>query len=254
MELSGGTCSNSSVVIFSKKYSATVKNTKNGLIASVKKNNSIEFKNFLSKIPFLRIYGMMLEIIMLQWKAVIVAMLAMITLITLLSQLTGTSQAKGSSFIVEKWYPIYLIAILLVFSVIKFTEISRYHAAEHMVISTYMSKQDITIDNIKTHKREDESCGSIIVIFALLLMGLFYIIDISPAINILISLSIAYEMFLVRDGKIKKLLTPIYKVGLFIQVVALTNPPKEKHLITARDAMLKLIETEQLNETTVQTK
>lgn len=133
----------------------------------------------------------------------------------------------------------YTIIIIFIFMARK------NHAAEHKVISAYETKQDLSLSNIKMQPKENRRCGTVLVVWYLILIIPFMFTtfgQLIDAITSMLGFSISYEIFLLarkRNG----IGNFVYFFGWLGQKLT-TKEPDDKILLRARDGLKKLLDSE----------
>ena len=195
-------------------------------------------------IPFIRPYIFFFLLMKDNWKNMIKITLLSIILLTLFATVMISS---GNTSVIESEHSgIYtnLVLLLLLAVGFRFTDIAKYHGAEHMAISTLENKLDITEENIAKQSRIHRNCGTNLVVFIFLVKYPLEFLGVHPLLSLLISISVGFELFLLRDGMLYKLLTPIYYIGYTLQKYLLTAKPNDKHLEVAEVGMNELKQLE----------
>ena len=143
----------------------------------------------------------------------------------------------------DYWMNIALYLIILVYIFLA----TKNHAAEHKAISAYELKQDLSITNIKSQPKENRRCGTVLVVWFLIIsIPLFFFnFNIPGWLNNILQLtafSFSYEIFLLarRDDAIGKI---VYSAGWLGQKLT-TREPNTKLLERSRQGIMKLLDEE----------
>lgn len=244
MEFKGGAAGLNSVMFQSNSYYVKAINQKNSQIKIVinqvpeKRKNSTDI---LYEIPFVRGLWLIIDNILYQWKLSI-ALVLIGTLITLLTTYFSSMELNTVSNNVNK-VSIVIQSFILLFA-FKITDLGKYHAAEHMVANAYDKGKELTIENVSKLSRIHNSCGTNLVVFILSTIGLLNAFGVNILLTLPLGISIAYEIFRVKEGIVSKLVKPFYWVGSIAQYVLFTSKPKEKHIEVALISFTKLQELE----------
>lgn len=135
---------------------------------------------------------------------------------------------------------------------IKFTR--RYHGAEHKIIFTYYSKEEMSLDNCKDAPRANDKCGTMLVVLIVFIEVILRLVTSVFAINMWLSVrflivwTVAYELFLL-DRK-TPVLCMLFKVGYWLQEHLFTSEPSDFELLQAIEAfeLLEQAETGGISE------
>lgn len=119
-----------------------------------------------------------------------------------------------------------------------------YHGAEHKVIKALKKCEELTVYNVRRQSCYSSECGSILIVFFILVVILFSIFVPHWIFFFPICYAIAYEMFIVKDGENKPILKYAYYIGKFCQEKFVTKEPDDEIISNAITAVNKLIELE----------
>ncbi len=195
-----------------------------------------KFLNLLSKIPFLRSFVLIYNIIKRNWRKFIKALiLYSILIIVLIFSDSPLSSQVDSVLNNEK--VLYLGIMVVVALLIKMTRVSNYHGAEHMVINYFNKNNDLKFRDLENVSRVSTHCGSLLVIETFII---FYMISFFSAftdLNFLIAYMIGYEVF---KGQYK-IFKPIMLMSYWIQKYFLTAKPRVEELNVAKLALKKAV-------------
>jgi uncharacterized protein YqhQ len=192
--------------------------------------------NFISKIPFLRSFILIYNIIKRNWKKFVKVLIPYSILIAVLF-FSDSPLSNQVDSLLNNEKAFYLGALLIVALLIKITRVSNYHGAEHMVINYFNENNDLEFINLEKVTRVSTHCGSLLVIETFII---FYIVSFFSSfsdINFLISYMIGYEVF---KGQYK-IFKPIMHMSYFIQKHFLTAKPTVEELKVAKLALKKAV-------------
>lgn len=254
----GGSSYNDGIEFTATKYKVNFEAKQNEIKIFLRNNEyekTTKVLDFIWKIPFIR--GIVLLIRNVDKKILFGLILIYITNINF----EVTKIEHENNFLV--------ILLLTVMSVIIWKKIVKkilknikvthqYHGAEHKVINTNYEEKEINLSNCKNAPRIADNCGTMLVtlwIFTIIITyAVFSVFKISGwgNIKLIISYSIAYELFLLkRDTPI---ICYLFKIGYWLQEHILTREPTEQQLNQAIEAfrLLEQAETGQISENEIQ--
>ena len=241
----GGMAFKNGIVFHGENYTVTTKTLDDGSVAVEYDKLELQERksNFNLDIPFIRGYIILFTIILVglknSWKTTLSIVIALNLLSLFLFK--GTSGDVN----ISDSNSLMIIGLLLLNAIyMKITQTAKFHAAEHMGIATIEKGLTITSENICKQSRIHKNCGTNLVIFIFLIILILESLGLNILISVLISYSVAYELFRLKEGKIYKLLTPVYLVGFFVQKYLYTSKPDEIHIKTAEIGLNKLKELE----------
>jgi uncharacterized protein YqhQ len=246
----GGQAGLHSVIFYNSDSKVKASRKKDGLIkvevVPRSKRNITKLSMFLDKVPFVRGMWLMGEFILLNWRiylTVLSLFFAMLMSQKFLNSETGSSTSSLFQLLFTLPYHFFfLVGILLCAALfIKFTEIGKYHSAEHMVDNAYEDSQDISLQNVKRNSRVHKHCGTNLLMFILVFYFLFYYLIDSKFLVGFLSFSFGYEVYRIDNAWIKKALTPIYAFSYFLQWLFFTSKPETKHLEVSIAAYQEII-------------
>lgn len=238
MERYGGRAGLNSVRFIGETYQALAR-FKDGEITTEtrRKKGNKQIVTILSKVPFVRAFSLLLELIIDYWKPFLIYIIAL-----LLLEFSLTGNLNANLF----YIPINNLVMLSCFFIIaglfiKLTPIGKYHTAEHMTANAYDSDPNLTLEKVKKQPRTHKNCGinlmiSIFSCYCILFMvfgGAFWVF--------LVSWSIGYEIW---RGEPKLIWEAVLAIGKAAQYYLFTSEPEEKHLMVAIEAIRKLEEKE----------
>lgn len=206
--------------------------------------NKEHWTNKVSGIPFIRPYIFFFSAIKDNWQSALnlislsIGFLIIFILTMVYSGNTSVIENENSSIYIN------LIFLLMLAVVFRFTNMAKYHGAEHMAISALENGLEMTEENIAKQSRIHRNCGTNLVVFIFLIKYSLHFFGVHPLLVFLVSISVGFELFLLKDGRLYKLLTPFYYIGFTLQKFLLTAKPNDKHLEVAEVGMneLKVLE------------
>lgn len=140
-------------------------------------------------------------------------------------------------------YLLYFLFELVDTITFRFSQASKYHAAEHMAINMYEEGLPLNIENVRIQDRYHSLCSTnyLIVLIAILLIGI--VMNAPLFISIIFGLSMRHELIdYIDDHKQRfKILHSLLKM---IQIPLYTSTPEDKHLKLATKTLDKLIKLE----------
>ncbi|WP_286230582.1 DUF1385 domain-containing protein [Neobacillus mesonae] len=248
----GGMAGLKSVMYFSDKSKVVATRSKNGEIdvkvIPLKDSKINHISSVITEIPFIRgVWSLIGGPFSVSWKfSVILLSLLGINLIILFFYLQVKSpKLIETTFIYGNYYHyhiLFLFGFLLAYSLfIKFTELGKYHGAEHMVDNAYEASNNLSILNVEKYSRVHSSCGTNLFVFIILFYMTFSFISDNITINLLLSFIFGYEVYIIKNQVINKVLKPFYSIGSFLQKYLFTSKPEEKHIKVAIAAYEKII-------------
>lgn len=242
MKIYGGRAGFNSVRFKGEKYQSTAR-FKGGEIRTDTKRNNGRKKLFIffSKIPLIRSFSLLVELIIDYWK---LFLFYIIFLCLLEFSLTGISNKNMLHTI-----PINTLGMLFCFLIIaglfiKITPIGKYHAAEHMAANAHDRCQTVTLEKVKMQPRTHKDCGTNLVISIFICFCILFMVFGDAFWVILASWSIGYEIW---RGEPRIIWGAIFAIGKTAQYLFFTSKPEEKHLIVAMEAIRKLEKKESAN-------
>jgi len=238
----GGLALFNGVLFYSKNVKAkaikkngklTVTHTISHITPVRKKTIGFKIDQFLGNLPFIRGAWLMLKTFLTAWK-----LLIFLFVISFLYLFLFTPDITNDSSYFNIEYYFYVISICMILIVAFYiTKLGKYHAAEHMTSNCYLNDLELTVENVRKQSRIHRACGTNLVTFLLLVSFVLWIIpytrDINELLEIIITWSISYELFIIEDKRVKKFLKPIYQIGSFLQYVVFTSKPNDEQLIVA---------------------
>lgn len=195
-----------------------------------------KFINFLSKIPFLRSFVLIYNIIKRNWKKFIKA-LVLYGILILLLVFSDSPLSNQVDSVLSNEKVLYLGIMITVAILIKITKVSNYHGAEHMVINYFNENNDLEFNNLENVSRVSTHCGSLLVIETFIIFYLMSFFSAFSDFNFLIAYMIGYEVF---KGQYK-IFKPIMLMSYFIQKHFLTAKPTVEELNVAKLALKKAV-------------
>ncbi len=239
MEIHGGRAGYNSVSFKGSNYQSLAR-FKDGEIITVTRRKKGRKKLFIffSKIPFVRAFSLLFELIIEYWK---IFLFFIIASFLLEFSLTGTSNTNFLDSI-----PVNTLVMLFCFFIItglfiKITSIGKYHSAEHMAANAYDRDSSLTLEKVKKQPRTHKNCGTNLVASIFICFCIFFVAFGDAFWLFLVSWSIGYELW---RGEPKIIWDAIFVIGKAAQYLLFTSKPDEKHLLVAIEAIRKLEEKE----------
>lgn len=242
VEIYGGRAGYNSVAFTGERYQSISRFHNRKITTAVRlksENNKITI--ILSKIPFVRSFSMVIDLIAEYWRRFLVAVI-----VSLLMEF----------FLIEKSNSLFLYTIpinglemllgLLVIAglIIKISPIAAYHAAEHKAFSAYEKNLNLTLENVRHQPRTHSSCGTNLVISYFICFSILFMVFGDSTWVYLISWSFGFELF---KSEPKIIWDSIVIIGKVVQYLLFTSKPQDKHLMVAIEAMTRLEEKELKN-------
>lgn len=193
-----------------------------------------KFMEKLFKIPFIRGIAIILNVFIMNYKLAIGLMLFGIVATQLLIQ---TNTTFNTNIDIKNSF----IPLILFLAFIKFSSFGKYHGAEHKAFNAYL-ENNLSIENIKQKSRVSISCGTNFLLFVLIIRYTLHLFPINNIVIILMSISFAYELFILENNKLLKIFFPLYYLGGLVQKYIVTFEPNEKQLELAQKTISKLLE------------
>lgn len=196
----------------------------------------------LSKIPFVRSFSMIIDLIMGNWKRFVLALILLLLVEVLM-------MGRKSTFLIQPlpFNSLELLSGFLIIGslIIKLSNVSSYHGAEHMVSNAFDRDSELTLEKVKMQPRTHKDCGTnMIISFFICYSILFYLFG-DTVFVYLAAWMIGFELWRKEPPIIGDTISVI---GRGVQYLLYTSKPTEKHLVVAMEAMKRLIEKEQANE------
>ncbi len=188
--------------------------------------------NFISKIPFIRSFVLFYNLIRNN-KKTIVKIVTIYTLVLILLFKIDNEMLNKVDNLLQNENLSYLLIVMCVSLIIKVTNISNYHGAEHMVINYYNEYNNLDFVNLKNISRVSNSCGSVLITIIFIMFYLLNFISPYSDINLLVSYMIGYEIFISKN----KIFRPIFLLSGIFQKYILTEKPTKIQLKLAAIAL-----------------
>lgn len=244
MNLKGGRASLNGVTFYSENFTVKAFKRDKKIYFKEEKNKKeqILIDNIMSKIPFIRGVWVIIKLIIQGWKDLLRIFILAIPL--LFVQVETTENPNTLINFYNDKDRMMVLFYILVFFIIKFSSVGKYHAAEHMVAHAYKNEDVLNVSNVKKYTRVHENCGTNFVVFLTIINFLFgYVFE--GILLTLLTWSVAYEILIIENKHIRILLKPFYILGSSMQYIFFTAKPKDNHLEVSIMAMNRLIELEE---------
>ncbi|MCG8481950.1 MAG: DUF1385 domain-containing protein [Clostridia bacterium] len=180
----------------------------------------------ISKLPFIRGVYFLFENKYMRIIFVISIMLSLLSNSSLVSENTHLIHLL---IFFEAVFSI-IILIILIKHFIKYKHVIAFHGAEHKVANTLWDKRELTLNEVRKSSRISEHCGSNLVIFWMVCQLLLLPFNFPEVLDILLGFSIAYELFKIKNGHKKPIISLFYKIGAFLQEKIVTREPNDKQI------------------------
>lgn len=238
MKILGGNACLNGINYISKTKIAQGRLINNKININIKerKFNTNKYLEKLFKIPFIRGITIILNVFIMNYKLTLAMLLFGIIIIQILLQINTTLNIGidlKNSFITS--------IIFLAF--IKYSSFGKYHGAEHKAFNAYINN-DLSIEKIKQQSRICTECGTNFLVFIFVIRYVLLLFPINDIIALLISISFAYELFILENKNLIKLFFPLYYLGGLVQKYIVTTEPNDKQIELAQKTIFKLIEEE----------
>lgn len=166
-------------------------------------------------------------------------MLLTLWLFTLLLEFggrVGGDGVAGDALNLFATFPV-LPLLLLMFAVMKFTTIGRYHGAEHKAVASYERDGEATLAGAKRSSRIHPRCGTNILIYIILASLIAPVVSWPPyAVLQFVLISEAWYLF----GNTR----PSIAAGNFLQRFFTTSEPRRAELEVAVESLQRLVQAE----------
>jgi uncharacterized protein YqhQ len=211
-----------SKVIYNKKNEQFLIRSGKYIISETKLSKVI---NFISKIPFIRSFVLFYNLIKNNKKTVF-KIVAIYTLVLILLFQMDNKMLNKVDNLLQNENLSYLLIVMFLSLIIKVTNVSNYHGAEHMVINYYNEYNNLEFVNLKNVSRVSNSCGSVLITIIFIVFYLLNFISPYSDINLLFSYMIGYEIFISKN----KFFRPLFLLSGIFQKYILTEKPTEVQL------------------------
>ncbi|WP_339283807.1 DUF1385 domain-containing protein [Oceanobacillus sp. FSL K6-3682] len=246
MSIIGGSAGFNSVVFYSENFSSKAIRRKDGAInIELSKRRVIpKFERLIKRIPLIRGLILFVRPIIIVWKIYLIVFLPLLILL-LLSTSDGVSESSSililslMANIIDAHFWLLIAFFLAIYAaIIKFSNLGKYHGAEHMTDSSFSLLSSLAISDVVKQSRIHKSCGTNFVVF--LFVTYFILSFFISNFNVLFvgSVSIGFELFLIQS----RILAPFYWLGGLFQYLLFTSKPSTEHLevaIASYEALIK---------------
>lgn len=225
MRIIGGSA-NYKGIIFESETDVVDARRVNGdiVITKTKKKDRVsKTASVMRKIPFIRGIWVLIEVFLSAPKGFLLTILAIGATLNIIGKnLTSTTVNIAS---ITNYN---IIMVVLVIGIIKFSNLSKYHGAEHKVFNAYLKGKELTVENVKKESRISVDCGSNLAVFFILINAIFFLLDMFTLYIPIISWSLAYELFIAEDKM--GLLKPFRLLATLFQKFLLTAEPNDSQI------------------------
>ncbi len=238
----GGRAGYNSVSFTGEKYKvlSRFKNRKITTETRLKKEDK-KITTFLSRIPFVRSFSIVIDLLIEYWRRFLVAAIVMILMELLF---IGRSNSIFLYTIPINNLEMLLGLLVIAGLFIKISEIGSYHAAEHMTFSAYQSGINLTLENVRKQPRVHRDCGTNLAVSVVLCFSVLSLIPVDSVWLFLLAWAIGFELW---KGEPIIIWDLILVIGKVMQYLIFTSKPQDKHLMVAIEAMTRLEEKELTN-------
>lgn len=247
--INGGSAGFNSVTFYGDHYRVTATQHRNiiELQESIIEEEKLSYINdLMSRIPFIRGVWIILKEFLILRKLVLILSLGILLYFILNSNLIDENSLNIINNTLEE-HSILVQIISFIFigtMLIKLTPLGKYHAAEHMAANTFKRNKNFTVEDVIMSSRVHNSCGTNLVVFVFIFLFIFSFF-IEGFMIFLASWSFGYEVVIIENRWIKKILEPFYLIGGIMQYMLFTSKPEVKHIKVAIKAIERLIELEE---------
>ena len=250
--IKGGAAGFNSVVFYSESFSSKATRRSDGRINVEVSRRKLapEYERFIRRIPLLRGLFIFIQSIFTFWK-VYLTTCSLLIFVLLLSRKASNGIVDNPSLsnitnflnVAQDYFLLLLAAIIVIFAVIiKFSNLGKYHAAEHMTDSSFDSLKSFSISKIAKQSRIHKNCGTNLVVFLFVIYSILSFFISNFYVLIMLTMCLAYEIFLIES----RLLLPFYWIGGIFQYFFFTSEPSNKHLEVAVAAYKALLIEERI--------
>lgn len=258
----GGSSYNNGICFIGETYTVSFKDKPEKTEITVKQKivkDTSKFMRFLKKIPLVRGFvnvickdKFLLAIFVVDIVLNIIVFTRRTTESTVNQDALGLITALRVLFIIFVIISITLIIYLFSTMFANMKNTWMYHGAEHKVIETNYAGKEINLENCRQAPRVNDNCGTMLacimfcVFVIILVFELVSGINIWNSIELILGITISYELFRVKRTNI--LLKPVFKLGYLLQEKCFTKEPNEHQLAQAMLAfsILEGLETKEL--------
>lgn len=235
MKIYGGKAGFNSVSFTSNRYESMARFKDGKIITETKrKKENMKITKVLSKVPFLRSFSMIFEMVIEFWKRFLFMAIVLIIMRAIFSEDSNVSLL----YTIPINSLIVLCCVLIIVGfIINLSPIGQYHSAEHMCANAYDKGLNLTIEHVKSQPRVHKDCGTNLVIsFFVCFVILFIVFGDAPWVY-LVAWSIGYEFW---RNEPKVIWSFILVIGKITQYLLYTSKADEKHLLVAIAALREL--------------
>lgn len=193
----------------------------------------------ISKIPFVRSFSMIFDLMIEYWRRFLVAIIILFLMEILFIGKSNTQFIFSVPIInpLEMMFGSLVIAGLIIRS----SPIGKYHAAEHMTANSFERERDLTLVKVKKQPRTHKDCGTNLVVSVVICFFILSVIFGDAIWVFLISWIIGFELW---RSEPKGIWSLVLMIGNVAQYLLFTSKPEDKHLVVAIEAIAKLEEKE----------
>lgn len=147
-------------------------------------------------------------------------------------------------------FPLLLFLLFIGYLMfMKFSEISKFHGAEHKVLNAYDSQKKIDVEIVMSESRLSRNCGTNFIVYIIVLALIAFLINqfILPIHYLIVSavLIIMNYIYFIDKKFIHNILKPFIFLGILNQKLLGTREPDLKHVNLAIITFNKLLELQE---------
>lgn len=202
-------------------------------------------KKFLYKVPFIR--GIIAQIAVNRAFGFMIFALFILDILNMIG--FEESYGKHDEFDLIKIFVMILVIVITsvyIFKKVLFNlkKTLQFHGAEHKVINTYLKNEDLSFENVKKASRVSRWCGTELAVFLTIFFTIVSLFVHYESMIFLISFSISYEVFNLKNGDKLPVLAVLFKLGYFCQERFFTKEPTDEQLTASLDSFKLLLKAE----------
>lgn len=186
----------------------------------------LKIEQTISKMPFIRAIYFLLEN---KYMRIVFTISIGLSLLSSSRLVNDSNGLDDFVFILEAVFSIVLLAIIIKY-LTKYKHVIAFHGAEHKVANTLWSNKPLTLDEVRKASRISEHCGTNLAIFWIMCQLILLPFNLPDILDLLIGFSAAFELFKIKNGHKKPIISLFYKIGGYIQEKILTKEPTDKQI------------------------
>jgi len=224
MNILGGRAGYNGVTFESETHISTAIRKGNNIIVNkiIKDDKKNKLDDFIHRIPFVRVYWIILKIIFTKLGLLLIALSLIYTYYVY--------NFNPSSLQNHNYHNFILIPIsLLLFN--KCSKVKYYHGAEHKVANDYEKNGNVSIDSAMNQSCVNDNCGTNLYVGLIVISGL--LVPLFHSGVMLLGWGISYEVMRSDNNIVMWIIKPIYFVGSLLQKYVFTSEPSRDQLEVA---------------------